>query len=440
MGRPPAGGRVKLAIIGGGGVRVPLLVNGLIGRGLPFPDVALFDPDRPRLEVIGGLAAARAGRARVTLHDDVDSCVDAADFVVTSIRVGGLAGREHDETVSLRHGVVGQETVGPGGFAMGVRTVPVLMDYARAIARRAPAAWVINFSNPVGLVTQGMRRAAELKIVGICDTPTELFAEIAHALGVPARECSFDYIGLNHLGWVREVRREGTPLLSPSWNDRRLLEQIYSRPLFDAGYLSTLRLLPTEYVYYYEFPDRAVANMRAAGTSRGAVVRKLTNQLFADLAAHPADPVRVYETYLETRSASYMQIESGQAAPKAPSPWGELTGYDRIAFDVMHAIVHDTKTVIPLNVRNDGNIPELASDDVVEVPCVVDARGPHPLPAGALPPQVRDLVVAVKAYERKTIDASQTMSLDELVDALASNPLVPSRDLAARLVGELQLA
>jgi len=431
---------VKLAIIGGGGVRVPLLVNGLIGRGLPFSDISLFDPDRARLEVIASLAAARAGRASVTSHDSVGACVESADFVVTSIRVGGLAARQHDETAALARGIVGQETVGPGGFAMGVRTVPILNAYVREIARRAPSAWIINFSNPVGLVTQAMHRAApELRIVGICDTPTELFAEVAHALDVPAAECSFDYTGLNHLGWVRDVRRNGQSILAPAWNDRALLGRIYSRPLFDADYLTGLRLLPTEYVYYYVFPDRAVANIRAAGTNRGEVVSRLTERLFADLAASPGDPVNVYEQYLATRSASYMQIESGQPAPNPPSPWAELTGYDRIAFDVIHAIVHDTGAVIPLNVANEGNIPELAPDDVIEVPSEVGARGVRPRHAGALPPQVRDLVLTVKSYERNTIDAAETMDREGLVHALASNPLVPSRDLAARLVNELQL-
>jgi 6-phospho-beta-glucosidase len=431
---------VKLAIIGGAGVRVPLLVNGLIGRGLPFTEIALFDPNRARLDVIARLAAARAGRASVTLHDTVGDCVDSSDFVVTSIRVGGLAARQHDETVSLARGVVGQETVGPGGFAMGVRTVPILNSYVREIARRAPSAWVINFSNPVGLVTQAMHQAAPgLRIVGICDTPTELFAEIAHALNVPAAECAFDYVGLNHLGWVRDVRRSGESMLSAAWDDRALLGRIYCRPLFDVDYLAGLRLLPTEYVYYYAFPDRAVANIRAAGTSRGEVVSKLTDRLFVDLASSPADPVTVYEHYLETRSASYMQIESGQPAPKPPSPWAELTGYDRIAFDVMHAIVNDTGAVIPLNVRNDGNIPELAPDDVIEVPCEVGASGPRPRPAGSLPPQVRHLVVEVKRYERLTIDAAGTMQHDALVDALSSNPLVSSRELAAGLLQDLAI-
>jgi 6-phospho-beta-glucosidase len=431
---------VKLAIIGGGGVRVPLLVNGLIGRGLPFTEIALYDPDASRLEVIAALAAVRAGRADVTRHASVAECVTAADFVVTSIRVGGLATREHDEAVSLAHGVVGQETVGPGGFAMGVRTVPALTAYVREIARSAPAAWVINFSNPVGLVTQAMHRAApDLNIVGICDTPTELFAEIAHALGIAADRCAFDYVGLNHLGWVREVRCDGRPILEGVWNNPAILNRIYSRPLFTADYLARLRLLPTEYVYYYAFPERAVANIQAAGTSRGAVVSRMKSRLFADLGHGPADPVDVYERYLGERSASYMQIESGQRVPNPPSPWAELTGYDRIAFDVMHAIVNDTGAVIPLNVRNDGNIPDLAPDDVIEVPCEVGAGGLRPRLAGALPAQVRDLVVQVKHYERLTIDAAVTMAPDALVDALAANPLVPSRDLAETLVGELTL-
>jgi 6-phospho-beta-glucosidase len=428
---------LKVAIVGGGGVRVPLLVNGLIGRGLPIDHVALFDTDGRRLQVMADLARARVPDTPVTTHDAIDGCVQSADFVVTSIRVGGLAARQHDETTSLAHGVVGQETIGPGGFAMAVRTIPVLVDYARTIERLAPRAWVINFTNPVGIVTQAMQRAANLRIVGICDTPTELFAEIAHALGVAARECTFDYIGLNHLGWVREVAHDGRPLLPAIWNDTSVLARIYSRPLFPSHYLQDLKLLPTEYVYYYEFPERAVANIRAAGTTRGAVVSQLTDRLFADLAAGVSDPIAAYERYLAQRSASYMQIESGQAAPKPPPPWAELTGYDRIAFDVIHAIVHDTNAVIPLNVRNDGNIPDLAADDVVEVPCAVGAGGPRALGAGRLPPRVRDLVVRVKDYERHTIAAAETTSRDARINALAHNPLVPSRSLAAALVDEL---
>lgn len=430
---------MKLSIIGGGGVRVPLLVHGLITRGLPIDRVALFDVDRNRLALMADLAAVRAPSAAVITYDDVASCLDNADFVVTSIRVGGLAAREHDEATALAHGIPAQETIGPAGFAMAIRTIPVISGYARDIERHAPGAWVINFTNPVGMVTQAMRRAADIKAIGICDTPTELFAEAAHALGVPLRQCSFDYIGLNHLGWVRDVRYQGRGLLADVWTDPDLLTRIYARPLFPADYLARLKLLPTEYVYFYDFPDRAVANTRAAGRTRGAEVAKLTTRLFEALSAKPANALETYEEYLAERSGSYMQVESGQAAPTPPSPWGELTGYDRIAYDVMSAIVHDSNAIVPLDVPNEGSIPDLADDDIVEVPCAIGASGARPTRAGALPSQVRDLVVRVKEYERKTIDAAEAMTSAALVDALAHNPLVSSAPLAAMLVDRLQL-
>jgi 6-phospho-beta-glucosidase len=428
---------VKLAIVGGGGVRVPLLVNGLIGRGLPFDRVDLFDIDVERARVMAGLIRVRIPGLEVTTHSTLDDCVRAAAFVVTSIRVGGLAARQHDERTALAHNLVGQETVGPGGFAMAIRTVPILAGYARTIAEVAPDAWVINFSNPVGIVTQAMREAGPLRVVGICDTPTELFAEAAHALGISAGDCEFDYVGLNHLGWLREITRDGQRLLPAVWDDEPLLSRIYSRPLFPPSYLAQLRLLPTEYVYYYEFASRAVANIKAAGTTRGEVVNRLTHELFAELTAGPPDPIAVYEHYLAARSASYMQIESGQPSANPPAPWSELTGYDRIAFDVMHAIVHDTGAVIPLNVPNDGNIPELADDDIIEVPCAVGRTGPRPRPVGSLPPQVRELVLRVRRYERRTIEAAHDGRRERRVEALALNPLVPSREVAARLVDEL---
>ena len=430
---------MKLAIVGGAGVRVPLLVHGVVSRGLPIDRVALFDTDQARLAIIARLARARTPEVSITVHNDLAACVTAADFVVTSIRVGGLVARERDERVSIAHGLVGQETVGPGGFAMAVRTIPVLAAYVKEIARQAPSAWVINFSNPVGIVTQAMRRAADIRIIGICDTPTELFAEIAHALDVPVRECAVDYLGLNHLGWVREVYHRGRPLLEGIWHNETLLGRLYNRHLFPPAYLAQLRLLPTEYVYYYEFPDRAIANIRAAGRGRGAVVSDLTARLFAELDVAAHDPVRSYENYLEQRSASYMQIESGQPAPSPPSPWAELTGYDRIAFDAMDAIVRNSQAVIPLNVPNCGNIPELAPEDVVEVPCVVGSNGPRALHVGGLPAQVRELVVRVKEYERRTIEAAETMTRDALVAALAHNPLVPSPQVARTLVTELEL-
>jgi 6-phospho-beta-glucosidase len=430
---------VKLAIIGGGGVRVPLLVNGLIARGLRFDEIALFDVDAARLETMAHLARLRLSRTRVTPHEDIGSSLDGADFVVTSIRVGGLAAREHDEATALAHGIVGQETIGPAGFAMAVRAIPVLAHYARMIEKHAPNAWVINFTNPVGIVTQAMKRAAPLKIIGICDTPTELFAEAAHALHVDPLECTFDYIGLNHLGWLREVHRAGRPLLRDAWQDEDLLSRLYVRALFPGDYLRELRLLPTEYVYFYAFPDRAVANIRAAGRTRGMQVAALTSRLFAELATGPDDAIAIYEDYLAERSGTYMQAETGQQVPLPPSAWADLTGYDRIAYDVIAGIVNDTKAIVPLNVANDGNIPELEADDVIEPPCTIGRAGPEPLRVGHLPAPVRDLVVRVKEYERKTIDAAETMTDGALINALAHNPLVSSKSVAGLLINQLTL-
>ncbi len=433
---------MKVAIIGGAGVRVPLLVNGLASAGLRISEFALYDPDRPRLAVIAGLAQRRADGARVTCHETSGPAIDGASFVITSIRVGGMEARIHDERAALDLGVVGQETVGPGGFAMAVRTIPPLVAYAREVMARAPDAWIINFTNPAGLVTQAVTTETGARMVGICDTPTEVFQEVAHAIEAPAEECSFDYVGLNHLGWVREVYWRGRPRLANIWDDEVVLSRVYRTPLFPAARLGELRLLPTEYVFYYESPGRAVANLRAAGATRGVVIAGLTRALFDDLAAGVPDPIGRYEHYLADRSAGYMQIESGHeasGAPSPPAPWAHLTGYDRIAVNVIQAMVRNSNAVIPLNVLNRGNIPELADDDVIEAPSVVNANGPRALHVGALPPKVRDLVLKVKAFERATIAAVHAGTRDAYVDALALNPLVPSRDMAARLVDTLAL-
>ena len=299
-----------------------MLVGGLTGSDLPIDEIALYDVDQDRLSTIGGVAARMAAQGRVVLSASLDDCVTGADFVFTSIRVGGLAHRVRDETIALSHGIVGQETVGPAGFAMAARTIPHMVQYARAIARAAPGAWIINFTNPVGMVTEAMRTVTS-RVIGICDTPTELFEEVAHALDLQSDRSFFDYFGLNHLGWIREVYSDGVPQLRRLWNDRERLQSLYKVPLFDPAYLRHLELLPTEYVYYYESPKRAVDNMRQAGQTRGQAIAELTDVLFDALRNSKADSVAIYKSYLFARSASYMQIESG-AAPAVGAGRGRV--------------------------------------------------------------------------------------------------------------------
>ena len=430
---------MKLAIIGGAGVRTPLLVHGLTASDVPIAEIALFDPDIDRLNLIAPLAREHANRVRVTTTATPAAAVDGASFVFTSIRVGGIARRARDEQTALDHGIVGQETVGPGGFAMAVRTIPHIVAYAREVERRAPDAWVVNFTNPVGIITEAVRTATGARIIGICDTPTELFEETAHALGVPSKECYFDYLGLNHLGWIREVYYRGAPILDRLWDDPERLAGVYRIPLFETEFLRTLKLLPTEYVYYYYRAKHAYENVRRSGTSRGAVIAALNERLFKDLASAGANRVRVYEDYLAARDAGYMQIESGATAPRKANPWAALTGYDKIALSVMRAVHFNTGAIIPLNVSNRGNIPELRDSDVVEIPCAVNANGPLPMHVGRAPGQVRDLLTRVKEYERLTVRAGLSADPADARAALAANPLVADETLAARLAEALGL-
>jgi 6-phospho-beta-glucosidase len=426
---------MKIAVIGGGGVRTPLLVNGLTHSDLPIDEIALFDIDRDRLAVIAPLAAMYS--ATVRAYDEARGAVSGASFVFLSIRVGGIAARARDEAIAIAHGVVGQETVGPAGFAMAMRTIPRALEYMELIETEAPAAWVINFTNPVSIITQALT-ATTVRAIGICDTPTELFEDVARTLDLESSRCDFDYFGLNHLGWLREVYCDGVPQLARLWDDSRSLERVYRSPIFEAPFLRGLSLLPTEYLFYYYRPLAALENLRRAGRTRGDTIAALNDRLFRDLRAAGADRRRdIYERYLDARSASYMQIEAGGSQPIARSP-ATLTGYDKIALDVVRAIHGDSNAIIPLNVRNRGALRDLDDADVVEVPCVVNANGARPLAVGVLPEGVDDLVMRVKDYEWLTLEAASTGVDEDAERALARHPLVDDTALAKRLVAALK--
>ncbi len=434
-------------------MRVPLLVGGLSRSDLGITDIALYDIDRERLGIIADLATRMADGVNVTSSSAPEQAISGSDFVISSIRVGGAAQRARDEAAAIALGAVGQETVGPVGFAMAVRTIPAMVEYGRLVARLAPRAWLINFSNPVSLITQAVHQETDARLIGICDTPMEMFEDAAHALGLPASVCSYDYFGLNHLGWLRDVLFEGEGQLHRIWNNDAALKAAYRSPLFEPERLRTLKLLPTEYLYYYYRPEVALEHMKRAGSSRGAAVAKLTDEFFADvrrggsfLSAEargakvedpPADALARYQQYLAARDGSYMQLETGVTTPRIKPDWAELSGYDRIALMTMRAIVHNQGAIIPLDVANRGTLPFLQDEDIVEVPCRVDAAGPHPQPVAPIPDHPRELINRVKKYERATVKAALTGNREELIDALALNPLVDSRDQSSRLVAAL---
>ena len=428
---------MKLAIIGGAGVRVPLLVGGFARSTLTVDRIDLYDLDQARLEVVADLARRMAPGVALHAHASPEPCIEGADFVITSIRVGGIAQRATDEATCIAHGVVGQETVGPAGFAMAVRTIPAMVEYGRLTARLAPNAWLVNFSNPVSIVSQAVHQLSLARSIGVCDTPAEIFEDAAHALGLPPAACDYDYFGLNHLGWLREVTFQGETQMARLWADDGRLDAVYRSPLFERKRLRKMRLLPTEYLYYYYRPEVALANLQKAGTSRGHAVAALTDALFADLAQGVADPIVRYRHYLAARDASYMQLESGTTTPRLKPDWAELSGYDKIALMTISAIAGNTGAVMPLNVANRAILPFLKDDDIIETPCVVDSDGPHPRAVAAVPEDARALISRVKEFERATVQAAVSGDRADAVEALALNPLVPSRPLAEQLVDAL---
>lgn len=435
----------KMAMIGGGGVRTPLLVHGLAQaqRVVDADELALFDIDLERAETLANIGREivrnLGGGFRIATYGKLEDAVRGAEFVVNSVRVGGMAGRARDERIAIEHGLAGQETTGPGGVAMALRTIPVTLDHARTVERVAPEAWFINFTNPAGLITQALKSHTGLRVIGICDTPAELFHQIATALDEPFDELEFDYAGLNHLGWVRRVRVRGQDAIGRLLDDEAALRRLYPAPLFDPALIRTLRLIPSEYLFFYYSQRRAHENELRAGASRGGELEKMNAELFSRLREQaPAQALATYRQYLLRRNASYMKIEAEagsafSAGGAEYDPFETVTGYHKIALDVITALLSDQPKTVVLNVTNHGAIEDLADDDVVEVPCRIDRRGPVPQRTGALPESVRGLVLAVKAYERTAIRAAVEKSARLAELAMLEYPIIGQWELARSL-------
>ncbi|KAB7772206.1 6-phospho-beta-glucosidase [Xanthomonas maliensis] len=444
----------KITLIGGGGVRAPLVVYGVneAAEALGAREIVLYDPDQERLALMVALGQAivaeSGGALQVRAASSLEAAIEGAHFVLSSIRVGGIAQRAADEQIIIRHGYSGQETTGPGGVAKALRTVPVAIEQARLVERLSPEAWLVSFTNPAGLITQAISRHTRARVVGICDTPVELFHNIARALGEPSEAIACDYVGLNHLGWIRGVRLRGEDILDRILADDAILRQLYLAPLFDFDMLRALRLIPTEYLYFYYERGRALHNQRASGASRGGEIERLNRTLMADLrsrleAGDDSGAVQTYAAYLAQRSGSYMKLEaeagSAFAADLAPQPdpFRASTGYHRIAVDVMSALTGARPGQHVVNVRNRGAMAELADDDIVEIAAQIDRDRITPLPAAALPDAVHGLVRAAKAYEHAAIDAALSGSHLDACKAMLIHPAIGEWSPARRLLEDL---
>lgn len=422
---------MKLAILGGGGFRVPLVYGAVMHDESEqrVDEVCLYDVAPNRLsaveQVLRQLGAEASRPPRVTITTDLDNALDGADFVFSAIRVGGLEGRIADERTALDLGLLGQETTGPGGLAYGLRTLPTALQIAERAAVLCPQAWIINFTNPAGMITEAMQQVLGQRVIGICDSPIGLGRRAARALGHDPDRTSVSYAGLNHLGWLNGVGKDGVNVLPELIRDEQLLATIEEGRLFGAEWIQSLGCIPNEYLYYYYFTRDAVASIRGGAETRGEFLLHQQSAFYQAVAAQPETALSRWRQVREERDATYMK-ESRTAEESRDAADIEGGGYEGVALAIMAAITRNERATMILNVRNGTTIPGLPADAVVEVPCTVDADGPHPLAAELLPGHQLGLVQQVKAVEQLTIQAAREHSAAIALKAMALHPLIDS--------------
>jgi len=407
-------GRLKVCVIGAGSTYTPELVEGFINRSdeLPVGEIVLMDIDPAKLEIVGGLAVRMVEKAdldaKVELTTDRRRALDGSDFVITQIRVGGIPARVLDEKIPLEFGAIGQETTGPGGFAKALRTIPAILDIARDIEELAPDAWLINFTNPSGIVTEALLNHSRVKAIGLCNAPIGIVRGIASRLGASEPEVFVRYIGLNHLSWVTEVYHRGRDVTRES-----VEKAIPGRADEEAAWMRESGMIPNSYLRYYYGKDRILEEQKRAEKTRGEIVAEVE----ADLLKLYRDPhLDEKPKLLEKRGGAH---------------------YSTAAVSLACAIYNPKNELHVVNVRNRSTIPCLPYNSAVEANCVVNSAGAHPLTIGEVPEPIRELMQTVKAYEQLTVKAGVEGSYADALEALAIHPLVPSREAAKGLLDKL---
>jgi 6-phospho-beta-glucosidase len=407
---------VKVCVVGAGSTYTPELVSGLARERerLGVTELALHDVDASRLEVVGGLAG------RMLAHDgfegglvetgDLDRALDGASFVLIQIRVGGQAARLLDETVPLACGCIGQETTGAGGLAKALRTVPVVLEIAeRARERAAPDAWIVDFTNPVGIVTRALLDAGH-RAVGLCNVSIGFQRAFARRLGVEPERVLVDNVGLNHLTWVRSVRVDGDEVLPELLGEHG--DELAAEAGLPRWLLDELGAIPSYYLHYFYAHDEVLAEQRD-GVPRAQRVMEIERELLEmyrdpSLAEKPA--------LLEQRGGAF---------------------YSEAAIGLAASLAGGTGEVHVVDTRNGGTLAGLADDDVVEVPARVARDGPEPLPQRPLAPELLGLVQHVAAYERLAAEAAVAGDVVTVRKALLAHPLIGQHEYASELAERL---
>ena len=409
----------KVVVIGGGSSYTPEIVEGLIARaeGLSLREVWLVDiPEGgEKLEIVGSLARRMLARKgdpfELHLTTDRREALPGASYVVTQIRVGGMQARIKDERIPLRHGVIGQETTGPGGFAKALRTVPVILGICRDMEELAPGSWLVNFTNPSGIVTEAVTRHSRTQVIGLCNNAINMERWFAREFGATPEDVFVEYVGCNHLLWANRVWVKGVEVTD------QLLDKVAAGGDWPPGLIESLRAIPCGYHHYYYMKDEMVAKAKQADAegkpTRGEQIIPLEKELF--------------DLYRDPKLAK---------KPKALSKRGGAL-YSEAACRLIQSIQTDRRDIQCVNTRNCGALSDLAPDSVVEVSCVIGADGPRPITIGPLRPELRGLLQQVKAYEELTIKAAVTGDRGAALQALVANPLVPSASVAKAVLDDL---
>jgi 6-phospho-beta-glucosidase len=407
---------MKIAVIGGGSTYTPELVDGIgrLASALAVEELVLADPDPARLSVVGPVSARILRRyghpAKLGWTTSLDRALDGAGAVLLQLRVGGQAARQRDETWPLEYGCVGQETTGAGGLAKALRTVPVVLDIAaRARHRALPGAWIIDFTNPVGIVTRALLDAGH-QAVGLCNVAIGFQRHAAALLGVDPSQVQLGHAGLNHLTWERSVMVDGTDRLPGLIAEHG--EELAAHAGLPAALIREIGAVPSYYLHYYYDHDAVVARQRKEPT-RAEQVARLEREL---LAAY-ADP----------------------ALDRKPDLLSQRGGafYSEAAVALLASLAGNTRDVQVVNLRNDGTFAFLPGEAVIEVPAVIGTAGPEPVPLPPLPPLMAGLVAHVSAYEELALAAAVRGGRQRVAAALLAHPLVGQHDLAARLADRL---
>ncbi len=415
--------KLKIAIIGAGSTYTPELIEGIILRSasLPVTELVLMDIDERKLKIVGGLCRRMVEKAGLpinfSLKMELEPTLQDADFVLSQIRVGKLPCRILDEKIPLKYGLIGQETTGIGGFFKALRTIPAMIQITQEMERLCPEAWLINFSNPSGILAEALQKHSRIKTLGLCNVPINMVAGVEQAFG--DKQLDIQYIGLNHLSFITGIKKDGQELLAEALEQGIQGQGMKNIPLqgFSSELIKTIGAIPSSYLEYYYYREDKLKHLLAEEKCRGEVCMEIEEQL---LALYQQEELKDKPKELEKRGGAR---------------------YSEAAISLVDAIYNDKQEIHVVNVRNQGALEFMEDEDTVEIPAVIGRAGARPLPVRDFQNRhIIELMRTVKAYERHTVNAAVSGSDDEAMKALLIHPLIGDYNKAKLCYEEMKQA